>query len=84
MRWKERKVSEEQTDGSCHQNTPHFLGSYAKNYQILLLWEGNGCHFETELPGTLLQSEAYLRQGFYLLNTEKPKEPLTIGENKKI
>lgn len=56
-----------------------FLGSYAKNYQILLLWEGNGCHFESELPGTLLQSEAY-SESFYLLNTEEPMEPLTLQE----
>lgn len=58
---------------TCHIS----LGSYAKNDQILLPWESDGCHFETELPERMLHSEEYSKS-FYLLNTEQPKETLTL------
>lgn len=53
----------------CHIS----LGSYAKNDQILLPWESDGCHFEPEPPGTLLYYEAYSRVS-YLFNTTRRKE----------
>lgn len=53
----------------CHSS----LGSYAKNGQILLPWESDGCHFETEPPGTLLHYEAYSKVS-YLFNTTQPEE----------
>lgn len=55
------------------------LGSYAKSDQVLLPWESDGCHFETELPRTLFHTEAQSK-GFYLLNTEQPKEALILQE----
>lgn len=55
----------------CHIS----LGSYVKNDQILLPWESDGCHFETEPPGTLLRYEAYSKVS-YLFNTRQPEEAL--------
>lgn len=55
------------------------LGSYAKNDQILLPWESDGCHFETEPPGTLLHYEACSKVS-YLFNITQPEEaPQTLS-----
>ena len=58
----------------CHIS----LGSHAKNDQILLPWESDGCHFETKPPGILLHYEACWRVS-YLFNASQPEEaPQTL------
>lgn len=49
-------------------------GSYAENDQILMTWESEGWHFETQPPHNLLYYNAYSKVS-YLFNKTQPEEP---------
>lgn len=59
----------------CHLSSE----SYAKNDQILLPCESDGCRFETEPPGTPLHYKAYSKVSFLFKTTQPEGAPQTFS-----